>query len=58
MTYRTREFPRLFPNGAYPPNTLLMVDRLVQEPFLVEGPGDRGLIGPAKLRRWWPALQR
>jgi len=36
MTYRKREFPRLFPDGAYPPNTLLMVDRLVQEPFLVE----------------------
>ena len=36
MTYRLREFPRLFPNDAYPPNTLLMVDRLVQEPFLVE----------------------
>jgi enamine deaminase RidA (YjgF/YER057c/UK114 family) len=36
MTYRTREFPRLFAGGAYPPNTLLMVDRLVQEPFLVE----------------------
>lgn len=36
MTYRLREFPRMFPNGAYPPNTLLMVDRLVQEPFLVE----------------------
>jgi enamine deaminase RidA (YjgF/YER057c/UK114 family) len=36
MTYRTREFPKMFPNGAYPPNTLLMVDRLVQEPFLVE----------------------
>ena len=36
MAYRLREFPRLFQNGAYPPNTLLMVDRLVQEPFLVE----------------------
>ena len=36
MTYRLREFPRLFPNGVYPPNTLLMVDRLVEEPFLVE----------------------
>ena len=36
MTYRLREFPKLFPNSAYPPNTLLMVDRLVQEPFLVE----------------------
>jgi enamine deaminase RidA (YjgF/YER057c/UK114 family) len=36
MAYRKREFPRLFPGGAYPPNTLVMVDRLVQEPFLVE----------------------
>ena len=36
MTYRLREFPKMFPDGAYPPNTLLMVDRLVQEPFLVE----------------------
>ena len=36
MKYRLREFPKMFPNGAYPPNTLLMVDRLVQEPFLIE----------------------
>jgi enamine deaminase RidA (YjgF/YER057c/UK114 family) len=36
MAYRLREFPKMFPDGAYPPNTLLMVDRLVQEPFLVE----------------------
>ena len=36
MTYRKREFPKFFPDGAYPPNTLLMVDRLVQEPFLIE----------------------
>jgi len=36
MTYRKREFPKFFPDDAYPPNTLLMVDRLVQEPFLVE----------------------
>lgn len=36
MEYRLREFPKMFANGAYPPNTLLMVDRLVQEPFLVE----------------------
>jgi len=36
MAYRLREFPRLFPSGAYPPNTLLIVDRLVQEPFLIE----------------------
>jgi len=36
MTYRLREFPGMFPDGRYPPNTLLIVDRLVQEPFLVE----------------------
>jgi enamine deaminase RidA (YjgF/YER057c/UK114 family) len=36
MAFRKREFPRLFPDGKYPPNTLLMIDRLVGEPFLVE----------------------
>jgi enamine deaminase RidA (YjgF/YER057c/UK114 family) len=36
MAFRKRCFPRFFPNGAYPPNTLLMVDRLVEEAFLVE----------------------
>ena len=35
MAFRTREFPRLFP-GGYPPNTLLIVDRLVREEFLIE----------------------
>jgi len=33
--YRAREFPRLFP-GGYPPNTLLIIDRLVREDLLVE----------------------
>lgn len=36
MEYRLREFPGMFPNRVYPPNTLLIVDRLVQEQFLVE----------------------
>jgi len=36
MTYRGREFPSMFANGAYPPNTLLIVDRLVQEALLIE----------------------
>ena len=36
MTFRLREFPKMFPGGAYPPNTLLIVDRLVQEGFLIE----------------------
>ena len=36
MKFRLREFPKMFSNGAYPPNTLLMIDRLVQEALLVE----------------------
>ncbi|MGQ9366868.1 RidA family protein [Azospirillum sp. ST 5-10] len=36
MEYRRRAFPGMFPDGAYPPATLLIVDRLVQEPFLFE----------------------
>lgn len=36
MAFRLREFPKMFPSKKYPPNTLLIVDRLVQEPFLVE----------------------
>ena len=36
MAWRLREFPKMFPDGKYPPNTLLVVDRLVQEQFLVE----------------------
>jgi enamine deaminase RidA (YjgF/YER057c/UK114 family) len=36
MEFRLREFPKMFMSGVYPPNTLLIVDRLVQEQFLVE----------------------
>jgi enamine deaminase RidA (YjgF/YER057c/UK114 family) len=36
VQFRLREFPRMFAGGAYPPNTLLIVDRLVQEAFLIE----------------------
>ena len=36
MAFRKREFPRMFANGHFPPNTLLIVDRLVQETFLIE----------------------
>ena len=36
MAFRLREFPNMFADGKYPPNTLLMVDRLVREAFLVE----------------------
>jgi enamine deaminase RidA (YjgF/YER057c/UK114 family) len=36
MAWRLREFPRMFPDGKYPPNTLLVIDRLVREQFLIE----------------------
>ncbi len=36
MSYRLREFPKFFPNGAYPPNTLLMINRLVHAEFRIE----------------------
>jgi enamine deaminase RidA (YjgF/YER057c/UK114 family) len=36
MKFRLREFPRMFAGGAYPPNTLLVIDRLVGEAFLIE----------------------
>jgi enamine deaminase RidA (YjgF/YER057c/UK114 family) len=36
MAFRLRMFPAFFPSGKYPPNTLLIVSRLVEEPFLVE----------------------
>jgi len=33
---RNQVFPQIFPDGDYPPNTLLVVDGLVREEFLVE----------------------
>jgi enamine deaminase RidA (YjgF/YER057c/UK114 family) len=33
---RSQVFPEIFPDGDYPPNTLLVVDGLVREEFLVE----------------------
>ena len=36
MRARAALFPRLFPEGRHPPNTLLVVDRLVKEDFLLE----------------------
>ena len=34
--FRQRNYPRFFPDGKYPPNTLLIVDRLVSEEMLLE----------------------
>lgn len=36
MRLRERHFPEWFPGGVYPPNTLLVIDRLVKEEFLFE----------------------
>lgn len=36
MSLRAALFPKLFKGPLYPPNTLLMIDRLVKEEFLIE----------------------
>ena len=36
MKIRAELFPKLFGGTQYPPNTLLVVDRLVKEEFLIE----------------------
>lgn len=36
MTARAEAFPRYFPDGAYPPNTLVVVSRLVRPELRVE----------------------
>jgi enamine deaminase RidA (YjgF/YER057c/UK114 family) len=34
--FRHREYPKMFPGGIYPPNTLLVITRLAQEFCLLE----------------------
>ena len=34
--WREQNYPKMFADGKYPPNTLLVIDRLVQEQFLIE----------------------
>ena len=36
MEFRLREFPKMFPDGKYPPNTLLIIDRLASEDMRLE----------------------
>jgi enamine deaminase RidA (YjgF/YER057c/UK114 family) len=36
MRERAALFPKLFPGGKYPPNTLLVIERLVKPEFLLE----------------------
>jgi len=34
--FRSKEFAKWFPDGKYPPNTLLIIDRLASESYLLE----------------------
>ena len=34
--FRATEFPKMFPDGAFPPNTLLFISRLAHESYLLE----------------------
>ncbi len=34
--FRERNYPKFFPDGKYPPNTLLVIDRLASEDILLE----------------------
>jgi enamine deaminase RidA (YjgF/YER057c/UK114 family) len=36
MSARSALFPKLYPAGKYPPNTLLVIDRLVKPELLIE----------------------
>ncbi|SFL39038.1 RidA family protein [Geodermatophilus ruber] len=36
MSVRGEVFAEIYPDGGYPPNTLLFVERLVEEPLLIE----------------------
>src|ERR1700716_4243281 len=36
MSFRSRKFPRMFPGGQYPPNTLLIIDRRARAGVLIE----------------------
>ena len=49
MRARAEVFPRYFPDGAYPPNTLLVVSRLVKPELLVEI--EAMAVKPGKVRK-------
>jgi enamine deaminase RidA (YjgF/YER057c/UK114 family) len=34
--WRAKAYPKMFPNGAYPPHTLLIISRLADEAYLLE----------------------
>ena len=45
FTARAALFPKLFPGGKYPPNTLLVIDRLVKPRFPHRDRGHRARAG-------------
>jgi len=49
MKIRAELFPRLFNGKIYPPNTLLVVNRLVKEEFLFELEADAIYVPAAKM---------
>lgn len=58
MRARHEAFPRHFPSGVYPPNTLLIVSRLVKPDLLVEIEAMAVKPAPGKTRRRAPAPRR
>jgi len=58
MTARGEVFPGYFPDGTYPPNTLLVVSRLVRPELLVEVEAMAVRTRAARPRRRAPAKRR
>src|SRR5262252_8815966 len=56
--FRQREFGKFFPDGAYPPNTLLIIDRLVNESYIIEVQTVAALLFPGYFSRRMPSLWR
>ena len=58
MAARQEVFPGYFPDGTYPPNTLLVISRLVRPELLVEVEAMAVRARTAKPRRRAPAKRR
>jgi enamine deaminase RidA (YjgF/YER057c/UK114 family) len=58
MAARQDVFPGYFPDGTYPPNTLLVISRLVRPELLVEVEAMAVRTKPTKPRRRAPAKRR
>jgi len=49
MSVRGGVFAAIYPDGVYPPNTLLFVERLVEEPLLIEIEAIAAVSGAAQV---------